>query len=182
MIAILHRHAPAQRCQSQQTAFLVDSRVSPSMCCVKWFLARSQTGSVPQHAKGSATHAFLSIVSCTGVRISSGLIGRSRAAASRVRQMFTRQSRRDHTHLVQCPQFSFFEPSRTDNVEQWRHISFQLGRNLRVYSTRTSMKKSRSDSLRCSLVRMTLEANSMVHSQWLNLLGRFPSVQSPFLR
>ena len=43
------------------------------------------------------------------------------------------------------------------------------------------MKKSRGDSLHCSLVHMTLEANSMVHSQWLNLLGRSPGVQSPLL-
>ena len=39
------------------------------------------------------------------------------------------------------------------------------------------MTKSRGDSLHCSLVRMTLEANLMVHSQLL-LLGRSPGVQS----
>ena len=69
----------------------------------------------------------------------------------------------------------------TDGLHLPQHakgISFQLCRNLRVYPTRTSMKKSRGDSQHCSLVYMTLEANSMVHSQWLNLLGRSPGVQS----
>ena len=43
------------------------------------------------------------------------------------------------------------------------------------------MKKSLGDSLHCSLVQRTLEANSMVLSKWLNLLGRSPDVQSPLL-
>ena len=43
------------------------------------------------------------------------------------------------------------------------------------------MAKSRGDSLHCSLVHMTLEANLMVHSQLLNLLERSPGVQSPLL-
>ena len=43
------------------------------------------------------------------------------------------------------------------------------------------MTKSRGDSLHCSLVRMTLEANLMVHSQLLNLLGRSQGVQNPLL-
>ena len=43
------------------------------------------------------------------------------------------------------------------------------------------MENTRGDSLHCSLVDMTLKANLMVHSQWLNLLERSPGVQSLLL-
>ena len=36
---------------SPQTAFLVDSRVSPSMCCSEWCLAKSQTGSICRNTR-----------------------------------------------------------------------------------------------------------------------------------
>ena len=55
------------------------------------------------------------------------------------------------------------------------NILFQL---VAIFEARSSMKKSRGDSLQYSLVHTTWESNSMVHSQWLNLLWRFPGVQS----
>ena len=54
--------------------------------------------------------------------------------------MFSGQSRRDHTHLVRWPQFfSSSEPSRQTLWSSGGNISFQLGHNLLVYVTRTSV-------------------------------------------
>ena len=106
-----------------------NSIMSPSMCCTEWCLARSQTGSICRNTRQvpQRTHFFPSCCAQVSESVLVGLareldisVACERAAALRVRQMFSGQSRRDHTHLVRWPQFSSSEPSRTDFVEQWR--------------------------------------------------------------
>ena len=75
---------------------------------------------LPQHATGSATHALWQENLTSLSRVN------PRAAASRVRQMFS-GPRRDHTHLVRWPHFSSSEPSGTDIVEQWRQHFVSVG-------------------------------------------------------
>ena len=137
MIAILHHHAPAQRCPVAADS-LPGGLQNVTKHVLHGMIGEITDGHhLPQHAKGSATHALLSVVLCASVRISSSRIGKRtdisvareppscslRTAAS---QMFSGQSRRDHTHLVRS-HFSSSEPSRTDIVEQWRQHFVSVG-------------------------------------------------------
>ena len=124
-----------------QTAFLMDSRVSPRTCCSEWRLARSQTGSAAtrEQFRNARTTFHRVVRRCQNQfwsdwqeNIASLSRVNPRAAASRVRQMFSGQSGRDDTHLV-WPQLTSSEPSRTDIAEQWRQRFVPVG------STRSSM-------------------------------------------
>ena len=76
MIAILHRHAP------NDVTVAADSLLGGLQRVTKHELLGMVLGEItdglhqPQHAKVSATHALLPIVSCASVRISSGRIGK----------------------------------------------------------------------------------------------------------
>ena len=141
MIAILHHHAPAQRCHRR--------RRQPS-----WWTPESQTGSICRNTRQVPQRFHRVVRRCQNQfwsdwqeNLTSLSRVNPRAAASRVRQMFSGQSRRDHT-----PGGHISHPQNLPGQTLWSsggNISFQ--HNLLVCSTRTSRTKSRGDSLHCSL-------------------------------
>ena len=138
MIAILHHHAPAQRCHRRRRQ---PSWWTPE--CHQACVARNGAGRDHRQVPSAATRerfrnartSFHRVVrrcqnqfwSDWQENLTSLSRVNPRAAASRVREMFSGQSRRDHTHLVRWPQFSSSEPSRTDIVEQWRQHFVSVG-------------------------------------------------------
>ena len=121
MIAILHHHAPVQRCHRRRRQ---PSWWTPE--CHQACVARNGAWRDHRRAPSAATRdrfhnartSFHRVVrrcqnqfwSDWQENLTSLSRVNPRAAASRVRQMFSGQSRRDHTHLVRWPHFSSSEP------------------------------------------------------------------------
>ena len=171
MIAILHHHAPAQR------------RRQPSwwtpvchQACVARNGAWRDHRRAPSAANTGRFHNARIFPSCCAQVSESVLVGLARehdiSVAREPPSCRLPESDRCSvvsqdvtTRIWSCGHSS--HPQNLPGQTLWSsggNISFQFGHNLLVHSTRTSMTKSRGDSPHCSLVRMTQEANLMVHS------------------
>ena len=138
MIAILHLHAPTQRCHrrrrrpswwtpechqrnvAQNGAWRDDRRAPSAAARERFHNARTSFDRVVRRCQNQFWSDWQE-------NITSLSRANPRAAASRVGQMFSGQSRRHNTHVVWWPQFSSSEPSRTDIEEQWRRHFVSVG-------------------------------------------------------